>query len=416
MEAFKHFAIVLCKHWRYALQGGHKYVYLLSCVVNGEAGSHGAGYAVAVHDRLGAVVSSTYGDAEFVEQGTCVVGMSVADKERYYRCLFGSGSEYAYSINLMQLCCSVFCKLFFVCGDTGYSCALHETYGLAQSKHVADRGSSRLEFERQLVVGGSFEGDILNHLSASLVRWHLLQQLFAAVHDTDTHGTVQFVARETVEVAAKGLHVHRHVGDGLRSVDEDGYIVVVGYAHYFGDWIDGAECVADMVYGNDACAVADEGAQRVKVEHPFVAEGYDAQARAVTLACQLPGDNVAVVFHGGDYHFVAVVEKALREAACHKVDALSGSPGEDNLVVMPGVYESLNLASCLLVEVGGLRREVMCAAVYVAVEGVIVIDESVDNTTRFLSRRGIVEVHERFTVYVLVQYWELVSKVHLVNG
>ena len=58
------------------------------------------------------------------------------------------------------------------------------------------------------------------------------------------------MTRKAIKVAANLLHIHRHVGHSLGSVNEYRHIVAVGDIGDLLDRIDGSEGVRDMVAGH----------------------------------------------------------------------------------------------------------------------------------------------------------------------
>ena len=95
----------------------------------------------------------------------------------------------------------------------------HKLDSLAKCHHVADRRGAGFELVRQLVICGPFEGNGLYHLSPTLIWRQLAKYLFAAVHYSYAHRGVHFVAGEAIEVAAYLLHIDRHVGNRLGTVN-----------------------------------------------------------------------------------------------------------------------------------------------------------------------------------------------------
>ena len=400
-------ASALLQHWGYAYEGRGEGVDVGRGGVGREAGAHGAGYAVAVHDRLGAVMACAHGNAELVEQQAGVVGVGVAYEERYYRG-FVRGTAYdAQVVDGKEALCGVVQQLFFVAGNGRHAYGLQVVDGGTEAQHVGHRGGAGLELEGQHVVGGTLELDVGNHLAAAVVGRHGVEQLLFAIEHAYAHGAVHLVRREAVEVAAEGLHVDGCVCHCLRAVDKHGDAVRVGYACHVGHGVDGAEGVAHMGGCHEACARGEELAVGLDVEHPFVAVGHKAQHGFVVLGGELPWHEVGVVLHGGNNNLVALAQRHLRERGGNEVDALGGAPREDDLARFGGAYELRHLAARELVELSGLGGKVVRAAVYVAVEVGVVVAYGVDHTARFLRGGGVVEVYKGVVVYLGVEYLEI---------
>ena len=85
------------QHWEDTVDGGQEGVDLVESVVYGETGADGAGDAIAIHDRLGAVMSGADSDAKLVDKGAHIVGVGVADKEREHGGLVRCSAEDAHA-------------------------------------------------------------------------------------------------------------------------------------------------------------------------------------------------------------------------------------------------------------------------------------------------------------------------------
>lgn len=87
--------------------------------------------------------------------------------------------------------------------------------GGMQTNCVCDAGRASFEFCGRVAVGCFLKGDTANHISATLPRRHDLLQLLSCIECANTCGSEEFVSGEDEEVAADGLHIDGHVGDGL---------------------------------------------------------------------------------------------------------------------------------------------------------------------------------------------------------
>lgn len=118
--------MLLLKHGSNAMECLDENVDFFFGVVYCEGGANSAGYFVAVHDRLSAMVAGANSYAQFVEQSTNVVRVGVADKERDDRCFVRCDAEDADAVNLLQLLSGVVGKHFFVCRNVFYAALVHE--------------------------------------------------------------------------------------------------------------------------------------------------------------------------------------------------------------------------------------------------------------------------------------------------
>src|SRR5262245_66343665 len=101
------------------------------------------------------------------------------------------------------------------------------------------------------------------------------------------------------------------------------------------------------------------------------------------------------MFHGGDEDFIAGADLASAETGGDQVDSLGGAADENDLAWLGGVQEALHLDSGHFIFVSGPLTEKMDAAVNVRVLLAIESIQPVDDTLRFFSGGGIIQVDQR---------------------
>ena len=199
------------------------------------------------------------------------------------------------------------------------------------------------------------------------------------------------------EVAAQRLYVHRHVGDGLRGIDDGDDAARFGAGDERREVVDGTECVGDERGGEDFDAV--EQVVEVRgVERAVVVDGDDGEFGAEALAGALPRHDVGVVFERGQQHAVARFEDEFAQGACQQVECFGGAFGVDDFFGARGVDEAGGLRAHGVVAGAQLLGEVVHAAVDVAVVVAVAVVHCFDDRQRFLRAGGVVEVGQRFAV------------------
>jgi hypothetical protein len=119
--------------------------------------------------------------------------------------------------------------------------------------------------------------------------------------------------------------------------------------------IDRAQRVAHVADGKDARAIG-EG-RKLQVQFPVVRDRDHLQHGAMPLAGQLPWDDVGVVLHAGDQHFIPLLQERSPQAACGEVEAGRGAAGEDHLVRVLGVDVLADRFACGFLRLGGLGAQ-----------------------------------------------------------
>lgn len=185
------------------------------------------------------------------------------------------------------------------------------------------------------------------------------------------------------------------MGDGLGAVDDHDRAVRVRCVGHRADGEDGAEDVGDVREGDDPGAGAQQGVVGGEVHGAVVVQGDDPQPGALLGAQQLPGDDVGVVFEGGEDDLVAGAHASAAPGLGDQVDAFGGAPYEDDLLGPPGPDETRDPASRALQQGGGLTGEGVCAPVHVRVVVGVEVAYGVDDLAGFVGGGGAVEPDER---------------------
>ena len=107
-------------------------------------------------------------------------------------------------------------------------------------------GRAGFELQWRALEGGMFKAHVLDHLTAALVRWQLLQPSLFAIEHADAGRTIDFMPTENKEIAVDVLYVHLEVRRTLGTVDHHGHAMFVGDAHDVLDRVDRSEDVAHM--------------------------------------------------------------------------------------------------------------------------------------------------------------------------
>ena len=138
-------------------------------------------------------------------------------------------------------------------------------------------GGACLELVGQVVVGGVFKSDVLNHFATALIGRQTVEPRFFAVEDTHTCGTIYLMTGEGEEVAVEVLHINRHVGHGLCSINKDGDVVPMGDADDVLNGIHRTQHVADMGAADETCMFAEQGFVGIQGKFALVGHGDDLQ-------------------------------------------------------------------------------------------------------------------------------------------
>jgi len=154
-------------------------------VVQRQRRSCGRGHAESIHHGLSTVVAGPDGDSIAIEHRTDIMRMDTLEHKREHAHLLARSSDQSQAWNRTEQLCAITKQFLFV------RCGAIDAYSrdvLQRGAEPNDSGDMRrtcLELVRQFVVDRLLESDGADHVAASLVRRHLLQQLLTSVQNTD---------------------------------------------------------------------------------------------------------------------------------------------------------------------------------------------------------------------------------------
>src|SRR5215212_4683145 len=120
------------------------------------------------------------------------------------------------------------------------------------------------------------------------------------------------------------------------------------------------------------------------------------QYGASSLGKLLPRDKIGVMLHLREQDFIAGPDIGVTPAPRHEVNALGSPVREDDFFACRGADELLHLAAGELKQIGALVTQPMNAAMHVGVLALINIDQRLDDLTRSLRRRRVVQIYQRY--------------------
>src|ERR1035438_4945295 len=103
-----------------------------------------------------------------------------------------------------------------------------------------------------------------------------VEQRLLAVEDADARGAEDLVAAEGVKIGVERLHIHLHMGRGLRAVDQREGAGLVGHADDLADRVDGAQGFGHVGDGHHPGARLEQLFVLLHEEFAAVVHGNDA--------------------------------------------------------------------------------------------------------------------------------------------
>ena len=262
--------------------------------------------------------------------------VDVAHKKGYNAPLLGSLTEDAHAGDFLQATSCVLSQIVLVGGNAVHAKGRNIIKCTGQSGGANIVGCAGLKLEGQFIKRGPLERDVLDHFTAALIGRQFIEPFLLTIEHADTRWTVDLMSGENIKISIKRLHIDGHVGNTLGAVHQHGYAVSVGSGNHIFDRIDRAKYITNVRHADNAGTFGEEPFVFVEQQLATVVHRDDAKLDALAHLQQLPGDDVAVVLHGGDDDLVALAEEGFAEAGGKQVDALRGAAGEDDFVRQAG--------------------------------------------------------------------------------
>src|SRR6056297_2493871 len=147
----------------------HQLVHFFLGIVEAKTGPNRSWDLIKIHNRLCTMVARTDGNAQFIHNGTNVVGMNTFYIKGYHRSFICCGSVDFQSIDRKQLFGGIFHQLLFILGYSVKTNAVHVIQSCTKGYASTDVRRTSFKLMGQIGISGLFKSDFGNHFAASLV-------------------------------------------------------------------------------------------------------------------------------------------------------------------------------------------------------------------------------------------------------
>ena len=262
-----------------------------------------------------------------------------------------------------------------------------------------------LKAPRRLVPGGALrQADGGDHRPAPFPRRHRLQQLGPGVEHADPGRPIQLVGGENIKIAAQRLDVYRVVHHRLGAIHQHFRAMLMRKSNQRRQRVFRPQHVGDLGYRQQAGARVKQSRDNIQLQRTVRVQGDHPQLSPDAGAQHLPRHNIGVVLHFADDDVIPGADVGVSPAVGHQVDTLGGAADEHHFLRRPGVKEGGRLLTHGFHPRGGFRAEGMDAAVHRRVAVAIEFRFGADHCLRLLGAGGAVEIDQRLTVDLPVQY------------
>ena len=208
------------------------------------------------------------------------------------------------------------------------------------------------------------------------------------------------MSRKHIELGIQILHIYLDVRNRLCSVYQYRYIVLVSDINHLLNWVYRTQYIGYMHYGNQSGSLGEQTPVGIHTQFALLVDRYHLEGDSFFGSLYLPGNDVGMVFHDRQNHFVAFIHTCIGKRGCNQVDGFGGTPCKYNLVGMAGIEKLLDCFSSLLVCLGGSLTQEVHPTVYIGIYIVITLFDLFHNATRFLGCGSVVKINQILSVYL----------------
>ena len=116
-----------------------------------------------------------------------------------------------------------------------------------------------------------------------------------------------------------------------------------------------------------------------------------------------------MVLHLCDDDLIASLHLRLAEGLGNEIDGLSSSTGEDDLLDLACIDELTHLFASLLMQIGGLLREIVHTTMHIGIHIEILVPHGVEHHERLLRGSRIVKIDQRLLIHLAPQDGEILA-------
>ena len=188
----------------------------------------------------------------------------------------------------------------------GHAHAVHPVQRCTQGDASTDVGGASFKFVGKLVVRRSLlEADRTNHLPASAIRRHGVEQGLLSVQDPDARGPVRFVPTEHVKIHVQIANINLQVRDGLCPVHEHHGAGVMCPGGPMLHVVHCPQSVGDVGERHELGLSSKMRFEHLGIQRSIFVQFHDVDVKTLLQRQHLPRHNVAVVLHASEHHAIA---------------------------------------------------------------------------------------------------------------
>ena len=290
--------------------------------------------------RHRAVMSVPHKDAAQVQQVGEIFRVRFVDREAADRPLvLKAGAMNRQTRNARQSLVSVSQERGFIGMNAIESEAPDVGDRRAQRDRLHDRQRPRFELGRRLRPSGMRLENPIDHVPAAHERVHLREQLFAAIKHADASRPEKLVAGQSQEVDLGRHDIRRQMRHGLRPIDQDQSPDLMRPSREFFDRVNRPEHVGHPRHRDQLRLASEELIEPIEIESAISSQRQPAKRCPAFGTDELPRNDVRMMLHLRDEHFIAGLQELAAPGARHEVDRHRRPRGEDDLLAAVGSEE-----------------------------------------------------------------------------
>ena len=278
------------------------------------------------------------------------------------------------------------CQFMFMSCNPVKSDSIHIVKSFCQSSRTDIIGRTCFKFEGKLIKSRFLKRDMLNHFSSSLIRRQAIQPFFFPIQYANTCRSIYLMSREDQKIGIQVLYIYFHMRNGLRSIHYERYSMRMGGSNHFLYRIYCAQHIRYLNNADNLCTFGEKLLVFIQQQFPFIIHRNHFDCNSFAGGQQLPGNDVAVMFHYRNNHFITFLHKLISKAGNKQINAFRRPPRKDNLIRSGGIDKPAYRLTGGLMQFCCLLGEIMYPAMHIGIDGIIFIYNRINHQTGLLSR------------------------------
>ena len=164
--------------------------------------------------------------------------------------------------------------------------------------------------------------------------------------------------------------------------------------------IDGSQHIRNMSHRYQSGTRREELLIFVEQQFATVVHGNHFQHNSLTRRLQLPRNDVTVMLHNRNNHFITFLHLTVGKRRSQQVDALRRAPCKHDFIATACIDKTTYSLTRSFMQLGSLLRQEMHTTMHIGIDRIIFIGYGFNHLARFLSGSPIIQINKRLSIHL----------------